>query len=197
MHAAQRQHLGAVFRRGDVAHRLALHPHRRLLGSEIAVGVDFHFYAAVAEDALGDDGDHVDAVVPGRDDEGGRLVVWIGRGSADTGDEGALALAQFAAPATAALDEGNARHIGLRQQHQGVDSHQPAFIVGIAVAGAGTPRPDAAQHRTGVATHDTGSALGFGERNVVAHATIPFRPTMASRRRCGNKGTRRARTPVA
>ena len=32
-------------------------------GAEVAVGVDLHLDAAVAEDALGDDGDHVDAVV--------------------------------------------------------------------------------------------------------------------------------------
>jgi hypothetical protein len=93
MHAAERQHLRAVLGRGDVAHRLALDAHRGLLGTEIAIGVDLHLDAAVAEDALGHDGDHVDAVVPGRDDEGRRLVVGIGRGRADAGDEGAFALA--------------------------------------------------------------------------------------------------------
>ncbi len=63
VHAAERQHLRAVLDRGDVADRLALDAHRRLLGAEVAVGVDLHLDAAVAEDALGDDGDHVDAVV--------------------------------------------------------------------------------------------------------------------------------------
>ena len=176
MHAAQRQHLRAVFRRGDVAHRLALDAHRRLLGPEIAVGVDFHLDAAVAEDALGHDGDHVDAVVPGRHDEGRRLVVGIGRGGADAGDEGALALAELAAPGGAALDEGDARQVGLGQQHQRIDAQKLAVLVGIAVAGAGAARPDAAQHGTGIAAHDAGALLGLAERDVVAHVASPLRP---------------------
>ena len=102
----ERQHLRAVLGRGDVADLLALHAHRRLLGAEIAVGVDLHLHAAVAEDALGHDRDHVDAVVLGRHDEGRRLVVGIGGGGADAGDEGALALpsspAQAALPSTKA-----------------------------------------------------------------------------------------------
>ena len=71
----------------DVADRLAAVAHRRLLGAEVAVGVDLHLEAAVAEDALGDDGDHVDAVVLRGDDEGRRLVVGIGGARADAGDE--------------------------------------------------------------------------------------------------------------
>ena len=62
MHAAERQHLRAVFAGRHMADRLALGAHRRLLGAEMAVGVDLHLDAAIAEDALGDDGDHVDAV---------------------------------------------------------------------------------------------------------------------------------------
>ena len=156
MHAAERQHLRAVLGGGDVADRLALDPHRRLLGAEIAVGVDLHLDAAVAEDALGHDGDHVDAVMLGRDDERRGLVVGIGRGGADAGDEGALALAELARPGRAALDEGDARQIGLGQQHQRIDPHQLAVHVGVAVAGAGAARPDAAQHRAGIAAHDAG-----------------------------------------
>ena len=61
--------------------------HRRLLGAQVAVGVDLHLEAAVAEDAFGDDGDEVDAVVPRGDDEGRRLVVRIRGAGADAGDE--------------------------------------------------------------------------------------------------------------
>ena len=66
VHAAERQHLRAVLGRGDVADHLALAAHVGLLGAEVAVGVDLHLEAAVAEDALGDDGDHVDALRPAR-----------------------------------------------------------------------------------------------------------------------------------
>ena len=65
------------------------------LGAEVAVGVDLHLHAAVAEDALGHDRDHVDALDLRGDDEGRRLVVGIGRAGADAGDEG-LAVAQQA-----------------------------------------------------------------------------------------------------
>ena len=197
MHATQRQHLRAVFSRGDVAHGLALHSYRRLLGPEEAVGVDLHLHAAVAEDTFGHDRDHVDAVVLGRNDEGRGLVIGIGRGGADAGHERVLAFAQLAAPGGAALDEGHARGIGLGQQHQRIDPHQPALFVGVAVAGAGAARPDAAQYGAGIAAHDAGSAFSVAERDVVAHVPFPFNATMASRRRCGNSGTRCARTPVA
>ena len=87
VHAAERQELRAVLDRADVADRLAVMAHRRLLGAEVAVGVDLHLEAAVAEDAFGDDGDEVDAFVLRGDDEGRRLVVGIGRARADAGDE--------------------------------------------------------------------------------------------------------------
>ena len=169
VNAAQRQHLRAVLRGGDMAHRLALHPDRRLLRPEIAVGVDLHLDAAVAEDPLGHDRDHVDAVMLRGDDEGRGLVIGIGGGGADAGDEGALTLSEFAAPGFAAFDERDAREIGLGQQHQGIDPHQCAILVGIAVAGAGAAGTDAAQDRTGVAAHDAGAAFGLRERDVVAH----------------------------
>ena len=62
MHAAERQHLRAVFAGRDMADRLALRRAPSRSGPEIAVGVDLHLDAAIAEDAFGHDGDHVDAV---------------------------------------------------------------------------------------------------------------------------------------
>ena len=49
------------------------------------------------------------------------------------------------------------------QQHNGIDAHQLAVVVGVAVAGAGPAGPDAAQHRAGVAADDA-VALGLGGR---------------------------------
>ena len=57
------------------------------LGAEVAVGVDLHLDAAVAEDRLGDDGDDVGALDLAADDEGRGLVVGIGGAGADAGDE--------------------------------------------------------------------------------------------------------------
>ena len=56
-------------------------------GANVTVGVDLHLDAAVGEDALGDDGDEIDAFDLLADDERGRLVVGIGGARADRGDE--------------------------------------------------------------------------------------------------------------
>jgi len=86
MHAAEREHLRAVFAGRDVADRLAS---ARTVASraEIAVGVDLHLDAAIGEDPLGHDSDHVDAVDFRRHDERRGLVVRIGGAGADRGDE--------------------------------------------------------------------------------------------------------------
>ena len=65
MHAADRQHLRAVFRRGDVADDFAVEADAGLFRSEVPVGIDLHLEAAVTEDALGHDGDDIDVVMPG------------------------------------------------------------------------------------------------------------------------------------
>ncbi len=66
-----------------MADRLACGAHGRRLGAEMAVGVDLHLDAAIGEDALGHDGDEVDALDLLADDEGRRLVVGIGGAGAD------------------------------------------------------------------------------------------------------------------
>ena len=85
--AAEREHLAAVLGGGDVADRLAAGADDGALGAEVAVGVDLHLDAAVAEDRLGDDGDDVGALDLAGDDEGGGLVVGVGGAGADAGDE--------------------------------------------------------------------------------------------------------------
>src|SRR4051794_8310890 len=62
MNAAQRQHLRAIFARGHMADRFAVDPNRCGFRTEVAIGVDLHLDAAVAEDAFRDHGDHIDAV---------------------------------------------------------------------------------------------------------------------------------------
>ena len=87
--AAEREHLAAVLGGGDVADRLAAGADDGALGAEVAVGVDLHLGAAVAEDRLGDDGDDVGALDLAGDDERGGLVVGVGGAGADAGDEAA------------------------------------------------------------------------------------------------------------
>jgi hypothetical protein len=72
VHAAERQHLRAVFGGGDMADRFALRRARWRLGAEEAVGVDLHLHAAVGR-CLGHHGDHVDALDPGETMKGAGL----------------------------------------------------------------------------------------------------------------------------
>jgi hypothetical protein len=180
VHATERQHLRAVFHRGDVADDLALAAHVGLLGAEEAVGVDLQLEAAVAEDAFGDDGDHVHVLHLGGDDEGRGLVVRVGGGTADAGDEDLVGMQQVAVPVGGGGGGGGGgragcagcvRCVGRRrlhaafecdqrrvasvqraaQQQHRVDADQRAFVVGVAIAGAGLACADLAQHRAGVA----------------------------------------------
>jgi hypothetical protein len=189
-HAAERQHLRAVLSRRDMPDLLAIDADRRALGAEMAVGVDLHLHAAVAEDALGDDGDHVDAVDLGGHDEGCRLVIWIGRACPDGGDEGARPSDDVAVPVLAAVEEGHqpsALFLRALDQDVGIDTHQPALLIGIAVAGAAQTFADVAEHRAGVAADLVLLRVGHG-------CSIAL---MAALMRSGVAGVRVMRAPVA
>ena len=94
----------------------------------------------------------------GGDDEGRRLVVGIGGAGADAGDEGARRVERRAVPV--ALRAGERHHAcRLRRscaghEHDRIDAHELPVVVGVARAGARRARPDAAQHRAGIAAHD-------------------------------------------
>ena len=128
--------------------------HGRRFGAEMAVGVDLHLDAAIGEDALGDDGDQIDALDLLADDEGRRLVVGIGGAGADRGDEAAAGVDQFAVPLPRLRRE---RHDGaagsrpLVEDGQRVHAHDPAADIAVAVAGAGAAVGDVAHDRTGIA----------------------------------------------
>ena len=156
-HPAQRQHLRAVFRSRHMADLLAIAQHRGPLRADIAVGVDLHLQPAIAEDALGDDGHHVDAVMPAGHDEGRRFVVRIGGTRADAGQEGLAARQDVAVPVPGVRQEGHDFALvrqGLVDHGHRIDPRQPPIPVGVAVAGAGASLADAAQHGTGVAYND-------------------------------------------
>ncbi len=161
-----REHLRAVLGRRHVADHLAAGADRRLLRPQMAVGVDLHLDAAVAEDALGHDGDGVDAGVLARHDEGCGLVVGIGGAGADAGDERALRGEDAAVPVLRLAGEGHQRRAVLGRalhEHDGSVRTSVPSDVGVAVAGAGAAGADAAQHRTGIAAHDALVALGRAE----------------------------------
>ena len=136
-----------------MADRLALGADGRGLGAEIAVGVDLHLDAAIAENTFGHDRDHVDAVDLRGNDKGRRLVIGIGGAGADRSHEHAGFVNQLAIPVAAGLERHQPsamRHRSL-QHDMRIDAHQFAVVIGIAIARARRARLDVAHHRTGIA----------------------------------------------
>ena len=89
VHAAQAEHLRAVFSRGDMANFFALKQNSGALIAQITVGVNLHFQTAIAEDAFGHHGHHVHAARLGSDDERCGFVIRVSGGCAYAGDEDA------------------------------------------------------------------------------------------------------------
>ena len=193
-HAPQRQHLGAVFRRGHMAHLLAPAPHGRLLRADEAVGVDLQLQAAIAEDALGHDRDHVDIAMPAGDDEGRGLVIGIGGAGADAGDESLAGRQQRSLPFPGAEEghHGPLLRLGMGGDDHRVHAGQHALDIAVAVAGAGAARPDAAEHGAGIAGDD---ALGGVFDSDLAHSAALR--GMAASTRSGVAGTLVTLAPVA
>ena len=97
-HAAERQHLRSVFIRGNVSDGLALRTHYTALRPEVPIRVDLQFHAAVTENPFSHYRDHIHAGDFRRNNEWGRLVIRIGRASADGSYEGLFAAHQRAVP---------------------------------------------------------------------------------------------------
>ena len=171
MDAAERQHLRAVFAGGDVTDSLALHPDRRGLRPEKSVGVDLHLDAAIAEDAFGHHGDHVDAVDLRRHNERRRFVVGIGGAGADGRHENAGLVDELAVPVADGLERHDPPAMGHRalQHNMGIDTHQFAVMIGVAVAGARRARLDVAHHGTRIAADLVGGGGGRISRHEQAH----------------------------
>ena len=202
-HAAEAEHLAAVFAGGDMPDRLAVRADRRGFGAEVAIGVDLHLQAAIGEHALGDDGDHVHAVDLAADDERRRLVVRVGGPGADRGDHHVAGGERIAVPpaGTGVLHEPH-RVRGSRQHRERIHARETTLDVAVAVAGAGVAGADAAQHRAGVAGDDpVGRRARFGQCRRVRAGRAGMRRHRAARSaaktRSGVAGTVVIRTPVA
>src|ERR1700693_4181370 len=119
------------------------------------VRVDLSLDAAVAEDAFGDDGDHVDAPYLRGDDEWGGLVVGISRAGSDGGDEIVGAAHDAAVPLPITIEKRNdgiaARH-GAVEYDMRIDAHQLSIVIAVAIARTGPARLDVAQDGTGIAS---------------------------------------------
>src|SRR6202521_1170645 len=130
------------------------------------IGVDLQLHAAITENALGHDRDHIDACDLRRNNKGSRLVIRIRCTRANRGHEGFLAAQERAVPLAGLFKKGYkriaARYCAL-QYHVGIEAHQLAVGIRITVARSRSSRLDIAQHRTGVAAN-----------RVVSHAHLPF-----------------------
>ena len=137
-------------------HSLALGAYEIALGSEMSIGVDLHLHSAVAEDALGDDRDHIHALDFRGNNEGRRLVVRIGRARSDGSHKGLGSAHDVAVPFLLALKERNHRSAPRQraiEHHVRIDAHQLAITIAVAVASSQSAGLDVAEHRAGVATN--------------------------------------------
>src|SRR5262245_13326126 len=103
----------------------------------MAVGVDLHLDAAIAEDAFGHDSDEVDAFDVLADNEGGRLVVGISGAGTDRGHE-LPGLDERAVPVLRFAGKGDGRPAPLDrmlQDDKRIEPDDPAIAVAVAVAG--------------------------------------------------------------
>jgi hypothetical protein len=155
-HASQGQHLRAILRRGHMPDLLAFRPHRRRLRPDIAVGVDLHLHAAIAEDALGHDRDRVHPFHLRADDERCGLIIRVGRPRPDPGDEHLPVPHQAPVPGRIPQERHHpptlVRHPP--RQHHGIEPHQPPLDIPVPIARPRPPRPDPAQDRAGIAGNE-------------------------------------------
>ena len=103
--ASKREHLRSVFACGHMAHRFAFSPNDIALLADIAIRIDFHLRAAVAENALGHHCNHIHAFDFLAHDERRRLVVRVCCSGADRSHERPTSLHQIAVPVRARLVE--------------------------------------------------------------------------------------------
>ena len=185
MHTAKRQHLRAIFVRRDVADLLAVAAHGGRFRSDEAVGVYFHLYAAIAENALGDDGDEIDAIELARHDEGCGLVVRVRCGCADAGHKHLRSANDRAVPVAALIEETDRIATFLYrtfEQDQRIGAHQLAIDVAVAVARSQFAGTNSAQHRARIA------AYRLVDDRRITHAAAPCFMRRAASRRCGSTG---------
>ena len=172
-----------------MADRLAIDPHEIAFRAKMPVGIDFHLHAAIAEDPLGDDGDHIHAVDLAGDDERRGLVVGIGRSGADRGDEGLTIGQHVALPGIALVIAIQERYDlaaaldPVLQDRQRVQTHQLATLIGVSVTGAGSAIGDVAHDRTGIAADLLAGRFTFGRvaGDLLSHVPrlpipCPWRP---------------------
>src|SRR6202035_2429047 len=103
--SAEREHLRTVFAGGDVSHRLSLRPYQIRLRTQVSISIDLYLDPAVAEDALRDDCDHVNALYRGRNDERGRFIVGVCGARANRRDKGVRTTHNVAIPFTIAIKQ--------------------------------------------------------------------------------------------
>ena len=81
IHPTKRKHLRSIFTCCDMSNRLAINAYQTTFWPNMAVGINFYLGAAIAKDALGHNGHHVDAIMLAGNYKRSRFVIWIGRTS--------------------------------------------------------------------------------------------------------------------
>ena len=156
MYAADGKHLRSVLGGGDMADRFALRANEITFGAEMAVGIDFQFYATITENAFGDDGDHVYAIDFGGNNERSGFVIGVSCAGADGGEERVFGLRELAVPFAFAFEERHEwRTLRFRaiEEDVRIDPDKLTVEIAVTIAGAGLPEFDVTQDGAGVAAN--------------------------------------------
>ena len=161
-----------------MTHRFALHTHGRGFRAKITIGIDFHFNAAVAEDAFSHHCDHIDAIDLGRHDERCRLVVWISGTGTNGRDENTRLMNDLSIPVATSLkrNETTAMRYRALKYDMRIDADQLAIIICITVACTRSARLDVAHNRTCIAADLVRAAGRCNRGHFSRHDQNPREP---------------------
>ena len=172
-----------------MSNSLAINTYKTTFWSNMAVGINFHLDAAVAENPFGDHRDHIYSLVFTSDDERGRFVIRIGGSASDGRWENGILGHQGSIPPLRGFQKGHDLlfpfQSPLGDQHR-VKALEFPVDIAVTVTGTCLTGADATEDWTGIAIDFlVPNRLG----NRFAHACIPF-CWIAWRTRSGVAGMR-------
>ena len=119
----------------------------RLFGTDVPVGVNFYFYAAIAINALRYHCNYVYAIDFAADNKRGRFVIWICSSGPDRRHENIFAIYNSSIPVLLLFGKRHQRNFLVSLNYfQWINAHQFTFIIRISIAGARTAFRDITHH---------------------------------------------------
>ena len=148
-----------------MANSLAVHPHNTAFRADMPIRVNFNFDAAIAENSLGDDSDHINTIILAGHDKGRRFVIRIGGAGTNRRNEMIIRRHDAAIPGLVAVQKRNkaATLIDTALHHnKRIQPHQLPALIGVTITGTRLANGDVTHHRTGITADFFVNPLGAG-----------------------------------